>query len=147
MAQVVTPLSGAQKAESWFSWQHRASAWASTFKFALSACAPCNSPLSSPGWLHVRSRRGGQHPRKQTDWLALQNVAGGAQPAGTVVGEAPRLLPSPSHALQSSAFAPRTDAGTRRATKMRPSRASAPGTPRPTGPFPSPIYGYCGWSR
>lgn len=83
-------------------------------------------PLSPPGWLHVRSRRGGQHPRKQTDWLPLQNVAGSAQPAGTVVGEAPWLLPSPSNSLQSSALAPWTDAGTGGATKMRPAHASAP---------------------
>nr|XP_054487080.1 kelch domain-containing protein 10 isoform X1 [Agelaius phoeniceus] len=83
-------------------------------KVGFPAARRCHSCVQiKNGWLHVHPRRGGQHPRKQTDWLPVQNVAGGAQPAGTVLGEAPGMFPSPSNSLQIPAFAPWTDAGTR----------------------------------
>lgn len=54
---------------------------------------PFHSP--STGWLHVYPRWRSEHPREQENWLSVQDLACCAQPAGTLLGEAPQGLSSP----------------------------------------------------
>lgn len=60
--------------------------------------------------MHVRPRRSRQHLWESKNRLLVQGVAGGAQPAGNVLGETAENLPPPGSAVQPSAAGPGTDA-------------------------------------
>lgn len=62
------------------------------------------------GWLHVHPRRRDQHVWEQKNRLLVQSVAGGAQPAGTDLGETAENIPSHSAAVHPAAAQPGTDA-------------------------------------
>lgn len=61
------------------------------------------------GWLHVRPWWSDQHVWEQEDWLFVQSVVDGAQPAGTDLGETAENFPSCSPAVHPSAAQPGTD--------------------------------------
>lgn len=65
---------------------------------------------SRSGWLHVHPRRRGQHVWEQKNRLLVQSLAGGAQPAGTDLGETAENVPSHSPAVHPAAAQPGTDA-------------------------------------
>lgn len=74
--------------------------------------------LSPAGWLYVRPRRCRQHVREQEDGLFVQSVVGGAQPAGTDLGETAESFPSRSPAVHASAAQPGTDTHTNSAAQI-----------------------------
>lgn len=72
-------------------------------RFSITSLSP-PSPL--PGWLYVCAWWSGEHVREQEDWVSVQGVASGAQPAGADLGEAAQGLPSPGSALLPAASQP-----------------------------------------
>lgn len=79
--------------------------------------------------MHVRPRRSRQHVWESKDRLPVQSVAGGAQPAGNVLGETTENLPSHSPAVHPSAAQPGTDAHANPAAQID-------GGPRAEGTMP-----------
>lgn len=77
----------------------------------------CNC-YSYSGWLHVCPRRCRQHVREPEDWLFVQSVVGGAQPAGTDLGETAENVPSRKPAVHTSAAQPGTDTHTNPAAEI-----------------------------
>lgn len=75
----------------------------------------CSCPS---GWLHVRPRRCRQHVWEQKDWLLVQSLACGSQPAGTDLGETAENVPSRSPAVHPSAAQPGTDTHTDSAAQV-----------------------------
>lgn len=63
---------------------------------------------SSSGRMYVRPRRSRQHVWESKNWLLVQSVVGGAQPAGNVLGKTTENLPSHSSAVHPSAARPGT---------------------------------------
>ena len=90
----------------------------STF-YRLNVSAPRLCTCSSPsGRLYVRPRRCRQHVWEQEDRLFVQSVAGGAQPAGTDLGETAENFPSHSPAVHPAAAQPGTDTHTNPAAQI-----------------------------
>lgn len=80
---------------------------------------PCLPPS---GGLHVHPWRCGEHLREPANGLALQNLAGGAQPAGAVLGAATEGLPPPPPPLYHAAAQPGPHTRTDRAAEMTKAR-------------------------
>ena len=74
------------------------------------------SPL--PGWLHVRPWRRRQHVWEPKVRLFVQSVVGGAQPAGTDLGETVENFSSLGPAVEPSAARLGTDAHTHPAAQI-----------------------------
>lgn len=68
--------------------------------------------------MYVRPRRSRQHVWQSKNWLPVQSVVGGAQPAGNVLGETTENLPSDSSTFHPSAAQPGTDTHTDPATQI-----------------------------
>lgn len=68
--------------------------------------------------MHVRPRRSRQHVWESKNWLLVQSVVGGAQPAGNVLGETTENLPSHSSTVHPSAAQPGTDTHADPATQI-----------------------------
>lgn len=77
-----------------------------------------NIELSSSGRMYVRPRRSRQHVWESKNWLLVQSVVGGTQPAGNVLGETTENLPSHSSAVHPSAARPGTDTHADPATQI-----------------------------
>lgn len=75
----------------------------------------CSCPS---GWLHVRPWRCRQHVWEQKDWLLVQSLACGSQPAGTDLGETVENVPSRGPAVHPSAAQPGTDTHTDSAAQV-----------------------------
>lgn len=68
--------------------------------------------------MHVHPRRSHQHVWESKNWLLVQSVVGGAQPAGNVLGETTENLPSHSSTVHPSAAQPGTDTHADPATQI-----------------------------
>lgn len=68
--------------------------------------------------MHVRPRRCCQHVWEQKEWLLVQSVAGGAQPAGNDLGETAENFPSGGSTVHPSAAQPGTDSHTNPAAQV-----------------------------
>lgn len=68
--------------------------------------------------MYVRPRRSCQHVWKSKNWLLVQSVVGGAQPAGHVLGETTENLPSHSSTVHPSTARPGTDTHADPATQI-----------------------------
>lgn len=81
----------------------------------VAAFCTCSFPS---GRLHVRPWRCRQHVWEQKDWLSVQSVVGGAQPARTDLGETAENFPPRSPAVHPPAAEPGTHTHTNSAPKI-----------------------------
>lgn len=96
--------------------------WGEILKWSVGNCnlmiLDTNMKLSSSGRMHVCPRRSRQHVWESKNWLLVQSVVGGTQPAGNVLGETTENLPSHSSAVHPPAAWPGTDTHADPATQI-----------------------------